>query len=454
MCVDAIMETEAESDLIDNLNALNYEGACLEREKLLRCLDEGTDNKDFRKLVTWILQELQTLMKMDECIENGIETAEEFNRELSVMLKELNCPYEKFVTGPVSERFGTKCNRLQLLDYLIAELMTAKMLYHLKPANKSLVITRNETDTARCLDSLTKDLSIGPIPKTVGPKALFDKMNFKLEEALKKLNPAILSEPLLKATLTDEQWKSLQSLQHDLDQEYNLRREVLLQRLEVTIQSFMWSQNMRKLEKNITERYRSKSKELERYKIGGKDTDIIALLTAREDLAIIEKTSSANVRKNTGSKIQKHVIGSVPDRGGRAYEHAPPPPEMPSWQQNRASGPSHNRGDGGGHRGGGMGMGGRGGGGGGGGGGNWQKSQQFHHQSRGQNYPGAMTTQQNWVHGSGRVQGAGWTQGPSDYNNSQDGGYNRGGYDHRGQGHHHNRGGGGGGGHYRGGRRR
>lgn len=87
---------------------------------------------------------------------------------------------------------------------------------------------------------------------------------------------------------------------------------------------------------------------------GGKSTDLAALLAAREDLAIIEKTSSANVRKNTHTAIQKHVMGNVPDRGGRAYEHAPPPPEMPSWQQQRT-------------RGGGQ-VGGRGGGGGGGGG--------------------------------------------------------------------------------------
>lgn len=104
------------------------------------------------------------------------------------------------------------------------------------------------------------------------------------------------------------------------------------------------------------EKYNSKLKELEPFSKGGNDTDIAALLAARADLAIIEKTSSANVR--VASKIQKHVIGKVktlqemimnylhwfilqvPDRGGRAYEHAPPPPEMPSWQQNRSTGPA------------------------------------------------------------------------------------------------------------------
>lgn len=439
------METEAETDLFDNLNALNYEDGCFEKNKFLQSLDEGISNKDFRKLVTWLLQEIHALRKTDETIESGIENTEEFTMELSVMLKELNCPYDKFITGPINERFSGKYQHLQLLDYLIAELMTAKMLYRLKPADKSFLITKTETNTARCLDSLSKELRIGQIPKNISPKALFDKMNFKLEETLKNIKSAYISPPLLKTSLTNEQWKTLQTLQEDLEKEYNLRREVLLQRLEVTIQSFLWSQNMRKLEKDINQRYENKVKELEQYKIGGKDTDIIALLAAREDLAIMEKTSSANVRKNTSSKIQKHVIGTVPDRGGRAYEHAPPPPEMPSWQQNRAPGPFNMTG----HRGGG------GGRGGGGHGSNWQKpqgprssfQQQDNFQSGGQERYDP-SSRQNWIQGSGRVQGAGWNQGTTDYNN-QDSGYNRGGYN-RGQG-QYNRGGGG---HYRGGRRR
>ena len=72
---------------------------------------------------------------------------------------------------------------------------------------------------------------------------------------------------------------------------------------------------------------------LEKLGLGGESTDISAFLAAREQLAIIEKTSSANVRKNTQSKIQRHIIGQVPDRGGRANEHRIPAPEMPSWSK-------------------------------------------------------------------------------------------------------------------------
>jgi len=34
-------------------------------------------------------------------------------------------------------------------------------------------------------------------------------------------------------------------------------------------------------------------------------------------------------------------VCEVPDRGGRAYELGPPPPEMPSFQQRRGGPPGH-----------------------------------------------------------------------------------------------------------------
>lgn len=151
----------------------------------------------------------------------------------------------------------------------------------------------------------------------------------------------------------------------------------------------------------------------------------------RDSLAIIEKTSSANVRKNTKSKIQRHIIGRVPDRGGRAYEHAPPPPEMPSWQQKRASGPMgggpQNQNRGGGYqqnRGGGYQQN-RGGG--------YQQNQNreggYNQQQQQQNYNSYDNRGENRDNRGGRVQG-GWSQKGQGYQGQSSGfeqGY-RGGY--------------------------
>lgn len=47
--------------------------------------------------------------------------------ELSAFLKEIACPYQDFVTGPVSSRLQTKESRILLLDYLLTELMASKI---------------------------------------------------------------------------------------------------------------------------------------------------------------------------------------------------------------------------------------------------------------------------------------------------------------------------------------
>ncbi|XP_030374466.1 protein FAM98B [Scaptodrosophila lebanonensis] len=418
---------ERELDIIDSLQALCYKGICLEQETLRTALDSGMSSDTFRDVVFWLANELAVLRKTDEHISSSKDN-DEFTFELSLLLTELGCPYQQFVTLPMSERFKTRESLLQLLDYLTCELMATKMSLKMQPSEPPSKKSKIETNVEEAVKQLSADLQV-ELPKNLNGKTLFEKLQPRLEQRLKQVNRNIVSEPLLKTSksLTDAQWRMLEAMHKDLDMEYNLRREMMLTRLEATVQSFQWSESMKHREKEINDRFQRKMLQLGLIKYGGEDTNIVALLAARSDLAVIEKTSSANVRKNTASKIQKHVIGNVPDRGGRAHEHAPPPPEMPSWQQQRAGGPARGggnfrggggqgrgdgnfRGHGGGGRGGsgGGGGGGRGGSGGGrGGGGNWSQQPQ-------------EQRDQQWIGGSGRVQGAGWNQ------NSR--GYQRGGY--------------------------
>lgn len=154
-----------------------------------------------------------------------------------------------------------------------------------------------------------------------------------------------LGKPLFAPSkqLTCEQWNKLEKLQKEIDTEYDLRRQVLITRLDVTIQSFQWSETIRNKDDRIVQRYTAKRKELDNLQCGGKSTDLIELLAARDDLLFVEKTSSANVRQNTKTELQRCIIGRVPDRGGRTNEHDIPPPEMPVWQKNRSSGVSKHK---------------------------------------------------------------------------------------------------------------
>lgn len=98
---------------------------------------------------------------------------------------------------------------------------------------------------------------------------------------------------------------------------------------------FQWSERIRPKEDELNKCYHAKRDAMKREP----EVTLANLLSARDDLAIIEKTSNASVRKNTRSAINKVIIGSVPDRGGRPCDQEPPPPEMPSWQKDRVQGP-------------------------------------------------------------------------------------------------------------------
>ena len=220
-----------------------------------------------------------------------------------------------------------------------------------KPGN---VITIHESSTASALKDIALTLSLGKPPENISAAVLFEKINTRLDETLKSIPDVqqrigkALFNP--KKSITDANWKEIEMVQKELDEEYNLRRKMLLTRLDVTIQSFKWSDRTKGKDNEISELFSAKCQQLDKLQFGGNRTDMAALLAARDTLAVIEKITNSNVRKNTKSKIQRHLMGRVPDRGGRTLEMQAPGPEMPSWSK-RSSGGDNFRGGRGGGRG-------------------------------------------------------------------------------------------------------
>jgi hypothetical protein len=60
--------------------------------------------------------------------------------ELSSFLRELACPHRGLVEGPVSERLASPRARLTLLDFLLSELMAAKMEARNRPKDAAMHI--------------------------------------------------------------------------------------------------------------------------------------------------------------------------------------------------------------------------------------------------------------------------------------------------------------------------
>jgi len=84
-------------------------------------------------------------------------------------------------------------------------------------------------------------------PDNISPELLFSKLETKLAEVLKTVPPHHLGKPLIEVELSAKQWEQLSKLQEEMHKEYMIRREMLLKRLDVTVQSFLVRTNALKI---------------------------------------------------------------------------------------------------------------------------------------------------------------------------------------------------------------
>lgn len=413
-----------DNDILDSLEDLGYPGS-LDPNVFNKALLEGPKSVEFTKLVEWLTKELQVLLKLEGYV-NAISNADEsssFLLELSSFLKEMNCPYQNLIQGNISQRLGSNEQRLTLLDFLSTELEAARMISINKP--NQLQVEMEESPTAADLKGMIIALKFAKPPPNITAKQLFDKVENKIKEIIKILPANSLSKPLFTGKLSDKQWSVLANIQETMKKEYFLRREMLLKRLDVTVQSFKWGERLKNKEQQINEAFFPLRKLLNTIP----NIYLSDVLAAREDLSLMEKTSGIGVRARTQCQVNKVIIGSVPDRGGRPEEQQPPPPEMPSWQQR-----SDTQKSGGGYSGGDRGSRVQGSGWSGnnpnqmgdtrGHGGNWQDNRQGRggYSSGGQN---------NYNYQGGQQRSGGYDSGQSNYgyNNYQGGQSRSGGYD-------------------------
>uniref|UniRef100_K1RG19 Protein FAM98A n=1 Tax=Magallana gigas TaxID=29159 RepID=K1RG19_MAGGI len=324
-----------ENDILDSLEDLGYDGSLLDPAALSEAVSQGPASTEFTKLVSWLTDRLKDFCGLEETIHatHSPDDAANFVMELSGCLRELNCPYTSlYEGGPVTERLKTKESAVQLLDYLTSELQTAHILAVKKPQelrsttspdNQSIA---NESDIAKHLKIMLIALGFPKPPANINSFQLFSRVETKVNEFMSK-NPGVISKPLLKARLSDKQWEQIMKINDSLVREYTTRREMILKRLDVTIQSFMWSEAAKKRENEIAAVYQPVRKLLK----ASCDLSVADILSAREDLTYVHKTSSGDARVRCA--INKVKIPKVPDRGGRVWEQEPPPPEMPSFQK-------------------------------------------------------------------------------------------------------------------------
>nr|XP_020455565.1 protein FAM98A [Monopterus albus] len=336
-----------ENDILVSLEDLGYQGPLLEEGALDSAVCGGAASPEFTKLCAWIVSELRIYCLLEENVHatNCTSEAESFQLEVSGLLSELACPYTVLTSGDITQRLLNRTDCLLLLTFLVSELEASRMILVSKPQKKA---QESGSPLFQELKGICMALGMSKPPANISMFQFFSGIEKKLKEAIGRVPPTHVGEPLMRKPLGPVHLERIEAINQALVNEYEVRRKMMLKRLDVTVQSFGWSDRA----KTHTEKLAKAYQPLRSALCTKSKTSVAHLLAVRQDLSKILRTSSGKMREKTACAINKVLMGRVPDRGGRPCEIEPPPPEMPSWQK-RQDAPQ-----GGGHHGGGGGHGG------------------------------------------------------------------------------------------------
>jgi len=226
---------------------------------------------------------------------------------------------------------------------------------------KEEVDDSNVLEISSLLQSVALVLDINP--RQPSGAAVASEIKKQVEKLTSALPFGFFNAIVPSGTLTDTQISILKDVNIALHAENALRRKMLIERVKVTVQSFLWSKRF------------SEESELKTTAEATADTALDAMnatpsvsvedvftATLGDVMTVTERATSASGPGSIRAKVKDILIGSVPDRGGRTDGKRKV--AMPEWSERKVT-----AGGGGGRgRGGGGGRGKRGGGGGGGGG--------------------------------------------------------------------------------------
>jgi len=321
------METSSE-EIVEQFEQLGLNETS---DDLLLAIDQGTRGESFGRIVASLSDQLNALYGLEENVQvpkkDQSSDDEFFLLELSALIKELDCPHEELVSGPLQERFGTPQLRSRLLVFLMKHLKSARV-YAVRRSKKTNV-KENDDSHATILKNLMQSLNVQQHKNDTGTKQVL-AIRHKLEE---RLGSKDIKAPLFaQKSFTTGQWTALQPYFEFLNEDYHNRAVLLLKRLDMTIGSFLWSDRIKQMEDQVLSIYRP-LREAMGIGLGIHPHDLLA---ARTDILLMEKTSSASVREKSRTKLNKILMsGRMPDRGGRPEEHRVPALEMPAWKKNR-----------------------------------------------------------------------------------------------------------------------
>ncbi|KAK7142947.1 hypothetical protein R3I94_012331 [Phoxinus phoxinus] len=309
-----------ESDILDILDQLGYEGPLSEEAELLAACGRGFSSSEYVSLVTWLSCRLSRITDSHTLESLITEDPHRCAVEVSGLLKDCCCPYEGLASRIANGDIRETRDYLKILLFVASELQAAEM-----EACKHSCVSVEMDSSLQELRLVCETLQL---PDPAGPHA-FSAVQQQVSVLLEQLPDTHIGDPAFKSGLHPDQWSELERISGALAAEYECRRRMLIKRLDVTVQSFSWSDRAKVRTDRMARAYQPRRLCL----CLQSAVSVAHLLAAREDVCVMRKTSSGSSRQNTACAVNRILMGRVPDRGGRPSEIQAPLPEMPAWRK-------------------------------------------------------------------------------------------------------------------------
>ncbi|XP_062391534.1 protein FAM98B [Sardina pilchardus] len=321
------------------IHALGYHGRA--------CMTKCTCEELPCPLITWLISELKSsCLAPDAKGKNATGTV--LAGDLRAYLKEMSCPY----TTLISETL-TPASLNQITEFLVSELQAAYMIKYKEnhPEDRELCcesvkdrreemqdegeilgkieeFVKQDDKVASEAEESKMELSLLLEALSMDASSKFIDLENQVKSSLAKLPEGDIPKPLLNIELNSDQWRQIEKLNEALATDYKCRRQMMMKRFEVTLQSFTWGERGK-------ERAKAAASLPPLLPSSESQVSLSRLLAAREDQSRI-----LPVRAGPSTAVHKVLMGSVPDRGGRPGEIEPP---MPDWKRERAHGDNSQR---------------------------------------------------------------------------------------------------------------
>eukprot|EP00053_Salpingoeca_punica_P006189 m.59384 g.59384 ORF g.59384 m.59384 type:complete len:616 (+) comp13574_c0_seq1:1474-3321(+) len=315
VCVIAKM-TEARLDsMLNLLEDLGLADHLLAGSAFEDALQAGLASMDFVQLLATAAAEVARLERLEACVSvpQSLDDVEAFVIDLTGFYTELGTSFAN-IRSPGF--FNDHANRTNIVEYTLRELAASRLTASRTSASAMEVDQSVGVSSPDRFSAILTALGLRPAATTA---ETMQTLSAKISALIAKVPKTYLSPPLLQQQLSTAQWDALQDINSALHAEYTVRRQMLLKRLDVTVQSFKWSDRAKNLVNDIEKTFQPRRERLR----AESAVDINDVFFATNDLLRWVKTSNSDVRQNTQSVITKVVIGAVPDRGGRPTETRP-----------------------------------------------------------------------------------------------------------------------------------